>query len=62
MMSLHLKATMMKTSDPRMFGYMIKVYFKPVFDKYGDIIEELEINPNNGLGEVESKIKNHEKG
>ena len=54
--SLHLKATMMKVSDPIIFGHAVKVFFGDVFTKYADIFEELEINANNGLGAVYDKI------
>ncbi|KAL3809405.1 hypothetical protein ACHAXA_007005 [Cyclostephanos tholiformis] len=52
LLSLHLKATMMKVSDPIMFGHCVKVYFKNVFDKYGPLLEEIGANPNLGLGAV----------
>lgn len=54
--SLHLKATMMKVSDPIIFGHAVEVFFKPVFDKYGTVLEELGVDVNNGLGDVFSKI------
>ena len=54
--SLHLKATMMKVSDPIMFGHAVTVYFKDVFDKYADLFEEIGVNANNGLGNVYAKI------
>jgi isocitrate dehydrogenase len=54
--SLHLKATMMKVSDPIMFGHCIKVYFKDVFAKYADTFEKLGVNANNGLGDIYKKI------
>ncbi len=56
LLSLHLKATMMKVSDPIMFGHAVKVYYKEVFDKYGDTFAKLGVNVNNGLGDVYSKI------
>ncbi len=56
--SLHLKATMMKVSDPIMFGYAVKTYFKDVFEKYADTFNELGINPNNGFSDVLAKIAN----
>merc|ERR1719218_238027 len=56
MFSLHLKATMMKVSDPIMFGHCIKVYFKDVFAKYKDTFEKLGVNANNGLAELYKKI------
>ena len=50
--SLHLKATMMKVSDPIMFGHAVKVYFADVFAKYGDALASVGADPNNGLGAV----------
>ena len=55
--SVHLKATMMKVSDPIIFGHVVKTYFSKVFEKYDDIIKELEINVNNGFGHLTGKIK-----
>jgi len=55
--SLHLKATMMKVSDPPIFGYAVKTFLKDVFEKYGDVFDELGVNPNNGLGELFEKIQ-----
>ena len=57
--SLHLKATMMKVSDPIIFGAAVSVFYQPVFEKYGDLFKELGINPNNGIGDVYSKIVGH---
>jgi len=54
--SLHLKATMMKISDPIMFGHCVKAYFKDVFAKYADTFAKLGVNANNGLGDVYKKI------
>ncbi|MBP3194348.1 MAG: NADP-dependent isocitrate dehydrogenase [Cardiobacteriaceae bacterium] len=54
--SLHLKATMMKVSDPVMFGYAEKAYFAPVFEKYGAELEALGINANNGLGSLMARL------
>ncbi|MBL4772848.1 MAG: NADP-dependent isocitrate dehydrogenase [Alcanivoracaceae bacterium] len=54
--SLHLKATMMKVSDPIMFGHAVTVYFKEVFNKHAQIFAELGVNQNNGFGNVLSKI------
>lgn len=54
--SLHLKATMMKISDPIMFGHCVKVFFKPVFEKYGTVFKGLGVNVNNGLKDVYDKI------
>jgi len=56
LLSLHLKATMMKVSDPIMFGHAVTVYFKDVFEKYADKFEQLGIDANNGLGDVYAKI------
>jgi isocitrate dehydrogenase len=58
MMSLHMKATMMKVSDPIIFGHCVKVYFKDVFSKHGDVLASMGLNPNNGLGDVYDKLKN----
>ncbi|MFA0412379.1 NADP-dependent isocitrate dehydrogenase [Vibrio renipiscarius] len=57
LLSLHLKATMMKVSDPVIFGHAVKVYYKDVFAKYGTLFEELGVDVNNGLGDVYSKIE-----
>jgi len=57
LLSLHLKATMMKISDPIMFGHAVSVYFKDVFDKHASVLKELEVNVNNGLGAVLAKIQ-----
>lgn len=54
--SLHVKATMMKVSHPIVFGHCVKVFYKDLFDKWGDLFEELGVNPNNGLGSVYDKI------
>lgn len=59
--SAHLKATMMKVSDPIIFGAIVEVYFKDVFEKYADLFSELGINKNNGLGEIYAKIAGHPK-
>ncbi|MDD5434769.1 MAG: NADP-dependent isocitrate dehydrogenase [Nitrospira sp.] len=56
--SLHLKATMMKVSDPIMFGHAVSVFFKDVFEKHASVIKELGYDPNNGLGDLYTKIKN----
>lgn len=56
LLSAHLKATMMKVSDPIIFGAIVEVYFKDVFLQFADLFNELNINPNNGLGELYSKI------
>lgn len=61
MISLHLKATMMKVSDPILFGHCVKVYFKDVFAKHAAVFKELGVNVNNGLGDVYDKIQGHAK-
>lgn len=55
--SLHMKATMMKVSDPIIFGHAVKVFYKDVFAKHGELFEELGVDVNNGLGDVYSKIQ-----
>lgn len=60
LLSAHLKATMMKVSDPIIFGAIVEVYFKDVFAKYGELFASLGINKNNGLGEVFAKIAGHD--
>jgi isocitrate dehydrogenase len=57
MASLHLKATMMKISDPIMFGHAVTVYFKDLFAKHGETFKKLNINPKNGFNDVVEKIK-----
>lgn len=57
LLSLHLKATMMKVSDPIMFGHAVKVFYKDVFKKYESTFKELGFNPNNGLADLYQKIK-----
>ena len=57
LLSLHLKATMMKVSDPVMFGYAVTVFFKEVFDKHAATFKEIGVNPNLGLGELYKRIK-----
>jgi len=52
LLSLHLKATMMKVSDPILFGHAVSVFFKDVFEKHADTFAELGVNPNNGFGAV----------
>merc|ERR1712198_746683 len=59
MMSLHMKATMMKVSDPIIFGHCVKIFYKDVFTKHADLFAELKVNANNGLGDVYDKIKGH---
>ncbi|GAA4227778.1 isocitrate dehydrogenase [Sagittula marina] len=55
--SLHMKATMMKVSDPIIFGHAVKQWLKPVFDKYGDKMAELGVNANGGLGSLLERVK-----
>ncbi len=57
--SIHLKATMMKVSDPIMFGHAFTVFFQDVFTKYADTFKELNINPNLGMSDLEKKIAGH---
>ena len=57
LLSLHLKATMMKVSDPVLFGYCVKVYFKELFDEFSEEFAKLGINANNGISELLSKIE-----
>lgn len=52
LLSLHLKATMMKKSDPIMFGHCVKVYYKNAFEKHAGLLKEIGVNPNNGVGSV----------
>ena len=54
--SLHVKATMMRVSDPVMFGDAIRVYYKDLFDKFGKELEEIGFNPNNGLSDLEARL------
>ena len=54
--SLHMKATMMKVSDPIIFGHAVKVFFQDIFDKYGSELQEAGADPNSGLGDVLSAI------
>jgi len=55
--SLHMKATMMKVSDPIIFGHCVTVFFEEAFEKHADTFKEIGVNPNNGLGDVYTKIK-----
>ena len=55
--SLHMKATMMKVSDPIIFGHAVKVFFDDVFEKYGDAIDAAGGDPNNGLGDVLAAVE-----
>jgi len=55
--SLHMKATMMKVSDPIIFGHAVRVFFTNVFEKHGAVLEELGANPNDGFGEIVARIE-----
>jgi len=55
--SLHMKATMMKVSDPKIFGHAVSVFFKDVFDKHGAVLQKLGVDLDNGLGDLYAKIK-----
>jgi isocitrate dehydrogenase len=57
LLSLHMKATMMKVSDPIIFGHAVSVYFADVFAEYKDELQSVGANPNNGLGDVLSRIQ-----
>ncbi|WP_313030270.1 NADP-dependent isocitrate dehydrogenase [Soonwooa sp.] len=57
LLSAHLKATMMKVSDPIIFGAIVETFFKDVFAKYGELFKSLDINANNGLADLYEKIK-----
>jgi len=57
LLSLHLKATMMKVSDPIMFGHCVSVFYKDVFEKHGELFAELGVNVNNGLADVYDRIE-----
>ncbi|WP_028772368.1 NADP-dependent isocitrate dehydrogenase [Shewanella waksmanii] len=58
LLSLHLKATMMKVSDPILFGHAVKVYYKSLFAKHGELFEQLGVDVNNGFGDVYAKLAN----
>jgi isocitrate dehydrogenase len=55
--SLHMKATMMKVSDPKIFGHAVSVYYKDVFDKHAATFQKLGVDPDNGIGDLYLKIK-----
>ena len=57
LLSLHLKATMMKVSDPIMFGHCIRIYFKDAFEKHGTTLEKIGANPNGGLQSIFDKVQ-----
>ena len=54
--SLHMKATMMKVSDPIIFGHAVRVFFREVFEKHAEVLTRLGVNPNDGFGDVVRKI------
>ncbi|GLQ72816.1 NADP-dependent isocitrate dehydrogenase [Vibrio penaeicida] len=56
LLSLHMKATMMKVSDPIIFGHAVRVYYKDVFEKYQEVFEQIGVDVNNGIGDVYAKI------
>jgi isocitrate dehydrogenase len=62
LLSLHVKATMMKVSDPILFGHAVTVYYQDVFAKYADTFASLGVNPNNGIGDVYAKIQSLSEG
>jgi isocitrate dehydrogenase len=55
--SIHMKATMMKVSDPKIFGHAVSVFFKDVFDKHAAVFQKLSVDPDNGLGDLYAKLK-----
>ena len=57
LLSLHLKATMMKVSDPILFGHAVSVYYSDVFAKHAEVFKQLGVNPRNGIGDVYAKIR-----
>ena len=61
LLSLHLKATMMKVSDPIMFGFAVKVFFKDLIEKHGEFFKEIGVNFNNGLGDLYTKLESVDK-
>lgn len=60
--SVHLKATMMKISDPIIFGHVVRVFFADVFEKYGETFEKIGVDVNNGFGDLERKIQSLDDG
>ena len=59
--SVHLKATMMKVSDPIIFGHVVSVFFKDVFEKHRKVLDELGVSPNSGLGEILERVSHDSK-
>ena len=60
LLSLHLKATMMKVSDPIIFGHVVRIFLEDVFKKYSKIFNDLEVNPNDGIGTLLDKVSSLE--
>jgi isocitrate dehydrogenase len=56
LLSLHMKATMMKVSDPKIFGHCVSVYYADAFEKHAAVFDELGVDPNNGIGDAYAKI------
>ncbi|SNZ21577.1 NADP-dependent isocitrate dehydrogenase [Cohaesibacter gelatinilyticus] len=59
MFSLHMKATMMKVSDPIIFGHAVKAWLAPVFEKFGAEMDALGVNPNSGMGDLLDRVKDN---
>lgn len=59
MFSIHMKATMMKVSDPIIFGYAVKAWLAPVFEKFGAELDALGVNPNSGMGDLLARVKDN---
>ena len=57
LLSLHMKATMMKVSDPKIFGHVVSVYYADIFEKHAAVLDELGVDPNNGIGDLYNKIE-----
>ena len=60
--SLHVKATMMKVSDPIIFGHAVRTYYSDVFEKHGELFDQIGVDVNNGIGDVYSKIAGSSQG
>jgi isocitrate dehydrogenase len=58
LLSLHIKATMMKVSDPIIFGHAVSVYYRDLFEKYGELFETIGVEVNNGIGDVYARLEN----
>ena len=57
LLSLHMKATMMKVSDPKIFGHVVSVYYADIFEKHAAVLDKLGVDPNNGIGDLYNKIE-----